>query len=110
MATDFTTYIGDSKSLEIAITDSDGAAVDVSTAQAVVYALFARAGGAALVTKTLDDGVSVATSTVTVALAPADTAELAPGLYLHELQITDSAGAVTTALQGSVALRAGYIE
>lgn len=107
--TDYVMYRGNSKTIEVAITDSDGDAVDVSTAQAIAYGIFAPTGGVSLVTKTLADGVSVVTSTVTVALESEDAEELIPGIYIHELKIIDSAGKPTTALQGTIALRAAYL-
>lgn len=104
MTQNVTMYSGDSKTLTISIVDSDGAAIDVSTAAAVVYAIADSSRGPALVTKTLADGVSVAGSTVTVTLEPDDTEDLA-GVYYHELQITDDVGHVDTAMSGTITVR-----
>ena len=104
---DFTMYSGDSKTLTIAIRDEAGDPVDVSTATSIIYAIV-KTDGTRVATKTLGAGVTVATSTVTVTLVPADTAGLA-GTYGHELEITLLSGAGSTALHGEMAIVRDYI-
>lgn len=95
---------GDSKTLTVNVVDGDGVAVDVSTAAAIVYEIAASpAAATSYVSKALTTGVTVATSTVTVTLAPADTKDLA-GVYYHELEITDASGHVFTAFSGYVTI------
>lgn len=60
--------------------------------QAIQFVIKQTAAGAALVTKTLDDDVSVVSEsggTFKVELAPADTADF-DGDYIAEIKITDS--------------------
>lgn len=108
MTQNFAMVSGDSKTLDIGIVDGDGVAVDVSTAPAIAYQIAASPAATALVTKTLASGITVATSTVSVTLAPADTASLA-GVYYHELQVTDAGGRVFTALSGYVTIERDLI-
>ena len=105
MATDFSMYAGDDKTLTISITDADGAPVNVSTATSIRYGVFR--GGTLVFVKDLDDGVTVASSTVTVVLDAADTVDL-DGLYAHELEIIMD-GNTTTALQGHVTIQHSFL-
>ena len=102
-------YAGDSKTLTILISDQAGDPVDVSDADSITYSIFSSSA-TAKATKTLADGITVVTSTVTVALAPADTAALSAGEYTHELQVVTAALEVYTAMQGKLTVRRSYIE
>jgi hypothetical protein len=108
MAVDYSMYSGDSRIITISIRDDAGANVDVTTAQSIRYGIF-RGDGTLMFEKALLSGVTVAGSVVTVTLLPADTASIAPALYLHELQITLAAGAVATVLQGKIEIKRDYI-
>jgi hypothetical protein len=108
MAVNFSMVSGDSRTLTIPITDEGGNNVDVSTAQAIRYGIF-KHGGDALVSKSLENGLSVVAHVVTVVLVPADTAALLAGSYPHELEIVTASGEVHTALQGTVTIRKDYI-
>lgn len=92
-------HSGDTKYLDVSILDDDDVAVDV-TGAGVTYVI---AGSEIVVTKTEADGITIATSVVTVALDPADTEALA-GEYFQEMQIVDGAGDVTTVLVGRVGI------
>jgi len=104
MATDFSMYSGDSKSLAITITDSDGVAVDL-TGATVKYAIAASATATTkLVSKQTGGlGITTASNVATVPLVPADTASLA-GIYYQECEVTDTSGNVSTALVGTVVI------
>ena len=101
-------HSGDTKTLTVSIVNAAGVAVNVSTATAISYKLAATPYSTALVTKSLTSGITVVTSTVSVALLPADTASLA-GRYYHEMQITDASGNVSTVLSGQVMIEAELI-
>jgi len=109
MAVDYTMYSGDSRQLNIEITDETGAPVDVSTSSAVVYAIFRR-NGEQVISKTLGAGVVTDTSVVTVDLEPADTADLAGDTYLHECQLITVDDLVYTVLSGSIKVLRDHIE
>lgn len=106
-------YSGDSVSIACTVTDSATGAAVVLTGASMSWALATSPGATALVTKTSADGditVGGAGSNVaTVALEPADTATVAPGVYTHELQITDGSGNVYTVYQGSLYLRGDVV-
>lgn len=99
---------GDNWTLNISVTDSGGAAVDLSDAQASEYGIF-DGGGIQVVTKQLGSGISIAANIVTVTLEPADTSSLAPGTYIQELEVIDALAAVHTVYQGDVLLKRDYI-
>lgn len=107
MAADFEMYSGDSRIIDVAITDEAGTPVDVSTATAISYIFYKS--GETLFTKTLSAGITVATSTVTVTIDPEDTEDLA-GDVIHEMQITTAGGGIYTVLQGTVKIIRDYIE
>ena len=109
MASSFEMYSGDTKTLAVAITDADGNAVTLTGATCAYTIRTAITSTTALVTKaTGGSGITVSGSTVTISLAPADTADL-DGTYYHELQITDSAGHVSTAFQDVVSIKRDII-
>jgi hypothetical protein len=109
MASAFEMYSGDSKTIEVAITDADGNAVMLTGATAIYTIREAITSTTALVTKaTGGSGITISGSTVTITLAAADTASLA-GTYYHELEITDTGGNVSTAFQDVVTIKADII-
>lgn len=101
---------GDSKSIDISLVDNDGAAVDVSTAGTATYKIASgpNADSVVYVTKSLVSGITVATSTVTVALVPSDTENLS-GAYYHELLIVDAEGKQFRPIQGKVTITRNLI-
>jgi hypothetical protein len=101
-------FKGDSLTLNIAVTDGSGAAVDLSGALSGKYGIFDGAG-LPLVSKSLGDGISIAANVVTVTLLPADTASMLPGTYAHELEVIDSLAAVHTVYQGGIRVKRDYI-
>lgn len=108
MAVDLTMYSGDSRTLNIEITDDTGAPVDVSTSSDITYGIFKQTGEA-LVTKTISAGLLIAESVITVTLDPADTADLAGGTYVHECQVTTADDHVYTVLGGTIKILRDYI-
>lgn len=105
-------YSGDSVPIAVTVTDSEtGAAVDLTGATAT-WALATKPGDTPLATKTSGDGdITIGgddSNVVTVTLEPADTAAL-DGLYLHEVQLVDGAGAVHTVYQGTIYVRGDII-
>ena len=81
----YSMHSGDTKTIYARMFDDAGDAIDVSTAGTVTYKIAASVSGSVSVTKTLDDGVSVAYNKVTITLGTADTASLS-GDYYHELE------------------------
>lgn len=96
-------HSGDTLVATIPITDGDGAPVDLTGASAT-YRIVSGDNTQVHVTKTESDGLVLAGSTVTLTLSPADTAALS-GIYYHEMEITDTAGNVSTVLAGTLTIR-----
>ena len=98
----FQIHAGDSRELVVTVSDSQGAAVDLSGA-AIAWQLARSAGAAApAVAKALGSGIVITdgpNGVFTVMLDPADSETLS-GLYYHEAEVTDAAGQRSTVLSG----------
>jgi len=106
MATDFSMYSGDSKTLAITITDKSGSAVDL-TGATVKYAI---AGSATATTKLVSKqtggaGITTALNVATVTIDPADTEAIA-GIFYQEIETTDINGYVSTSMVGTITIAA----
>ena len=55
--------------------------------------------------KTKTAGITIAGTNLEIAIAAADTAELAPDIYYHELRIIQADAATKVAMTGNVAIR-----
>ena len=103
----FTMWSGDTKVLEVTITDSDGAAVDL-TGATISYVLQRNVNSAAAtISKTTDDGISITDASggvFQITLDASDTASLS-GSYYHECQITDASGNASTVFTGTVTMK-----
>jgi DUF4097 and DUF4098 domain-containing protein YvlB len=108
VATNFVIVSGDTKVLSIHIVDEVGAPLNVNSAAAVDFKVTTR-HHVDIFSKSTNGGITLDGDLVTVTLLPADTVDLAPDTYNTELQITDSTGAIFTALQGKMIVRKGYI-
>lgn len=104
----FTMYRGDSKILNITVTDGDGVAVDIDDAERVIFAVFGRDEDTPVLTKALGDGVTVAGNIITVTLDAADTDTLL-GNYTFEVEIVDGDGLTSTVIQGTAVFSADLI-
>lgn len=96
-------YAGDSAELEIALTDEEGAALDLSGAT-LAWKLARTPHAAAEVSKASGSGISISGSTATVALDDTETADLL-GDYWHQLVVTDASGNVSTLATGTITFR-----
>jgi hypothetical protein len=112
---DFSMHSGDTRTLEITVKDEDSAVVNISTAT-ITWALSKQDSasvapkGAAIVTKTVGDGVTITdgpNGRVDVAISAADTSALS-GDYYHELEVTISSS-VSTVLFGTVTIKKDLI-
>jgi hypothetical protein len=104
LKSDMEAFSGNDLTLEVTATDQDGSALDLSGAQALIYAIGKSATGGALITKGLGSGVTVtdaAGGVLEVALS-ADDLEPLNGAYYHELRLTNAAGKKSTLLYGAV--------
>jgi transcription elongation GreA/GreB family factor len=104
-------HSGDTRRLEVTVVDEASAAVDLTTASSIIWALSKKDAdsvaprGSSLVSKDIGSGVTVTDAVngrVDVAIASADTAALA-GDYYHEIQVT-MGGDISTVLYGTVTI------
>ena len=110
MTATFEMYSGDTKQLDVAITDSAGTPVSLSGASVVYKVKKTIDGTPTFLTKSTAAGsITLSGSTVTIPFAPADTALLS-GTYYHELEITDFLGNVSTAFQAQITILQDMIE
>lgn len=89
---------GDDVTLEIQLTDTGGAAVDLSQTE-VTWGLAPSAVSEPKLIKTQSDGVTITDATngtIEIELAPTDTSPLNYGDYYHEVQVVDDNNQVTT--------------
>jgi hypothetical protein len=101
---DFTMFSGDTKVLQITVTDEAGAAIDL-TGVDLVWVLAKKVTAAPLVTKEIGTGITItdaAAGKFEVAIAPADTENI-KGDYYHECQM-DAGGAISTIMTGKVTI------
>jgi hypothetical protein len=99
-------HSGDSKILEVTVTDGTGAAVDL-TGATIAWQLAKSPGESALVSKTIGSGIAVTDAVggiFEITLDAADTAALS-GRHYHEAEVTDTSGKVSTVLTGAVLIK-----
>ncbi|RMG96176.1 MAG: hypothetical protein D6706_10635 [Chloroflexi bacterium] len=101
-AQNFTMWSGDSKLIQVMVTDSAGNSVALAGAT-IEYVIKDSVNGTTRVSKSTSNGITISGNTFTITLDPADTAGLS-GQYYHEAQITDVAGNVSTALVGNIVI------
>lgn len=105
-------FIGEDKSLQITVYQSDGRTPQDITGWALSWMLKTSldvVDGSASLTKTTSAGITLTTPTsgiCTVVIADTDTDSLSPGTYVHELKRTD-AGSEVVLCQGTFVLQRG---
>lgn len=117
MATDFEMFAGDTRKIVVALTDQDGANVDVSDGL-VTWQMAASSwkndpdpDAAVLLTKTSSAGqIELANGSFTVDLQSDDTKGMNAGSYYHEAQVTLADGTIGTPIVGKVKIKANLIE
>lgn len=100
--------VGESRLLTFPVTDASDAAKSLAGASAVAWRWtnIAPAEGSptTVLTKSLGSGVAVVDGAPQATMDEADTADLTPGDYYHELRATDAAGDTATTHYGYVRL------
>ena len=110
---------GDTRTIRIRVTDKAGAPINLSGATARWWMgtsadrtkpvhVRKATGGQGLTIETEAEG-GVTYYALVIVLAPADTAEVPPGTWFHEAEVTDASNNVGTVTQGSFTLRADLI-
>lgn len=102
-------YRGDSKTLEVAVTDKNGGPVDITGASLLFSAKEKLSDTAYVIQKDSVNAVEIlitdaAGGVFQVYLIPADTQTQDIGLYYYDIQLTTSAGKVYTIKQATIKL------
>ena len=100
---DFDMYIGESRTVFIALTNADGTPFDPVGAT-MEWWLAKTNHSAKTVSKTLSSGLAISPGGVNIILETDDTYDLKPEIYYHELKITMPSG-LSVATVGAVHLR-----
>ena len=108
-----TILTGDDVTLDITLTDADGAAVDLSGTEITWGAATSSIGDPALTKTRSGGGVTVTDATggvIEVTLGAADTGALSRGRYYHEVQVVDDNGLTTTFVPDAIEVAATVID
>jgi len=103
----FTMWSGDTKVIEVTITDASGNAVNL-TGATISYVLQRSVGSTVTISKTTASGISITDASggvFQITLDASDTARLSGSSYYHECQITDTSGNVSTVFTGTVTMK-----
>lgn len=111
-ASDFSIYVGDSRSLIITVQDQNGVAVNI-TGATFKWVIVNQAGS----TIRLKDngtigGISITNAIngqCTISIAAADTQSLPPGSYSHEARMIDSASNSSVIFKGTITVNQANI-
>ena len=104
-----TIYAGDDVDLQIAVTDAATGNPKVLTGASVQWAMFRAYKGTVVLTKDTDGGITItdaAGGILTISIGAADTLDIRPDDYAHEVEVTDSGGNVSTVTTGHITLKA----
>lgn len=112
VAQDVDMIAGDTLNLNVTIYDGvTGANKSIANAT-IKWVLYDEATDTAALNKTLASGITITNGLLgqcTIALLPANTVSLAPGVYYHEVEVTDEAGNVSTVLTGHITINASRV-
>lgn len=110
--TDNHIYTGDADELAITVTDEDGDPVDLLNTT-VTWAIARNAHTDALIEKDTDGDVTIvdaAAGELNVDIEPADTRDLRPRTYYHEVELRDQDGDPTTVELDDLEIRQAVIQ
>jgi len=98
---------GDTRNLNVIVYDeNNGGNKNIANAT-IKWVLYDEALEVVVLNKALASGITVTNGLLgqfTVALTPANTVSLTPGVYYHEVEITDETGNVSTVLTGHITI------
>lgn len=100
---------GTTLSVPMVARKEDGTLIDLTglTGTAISWRINSEDRRTNKFTKTIGDGITVNDATaaeMTGVIAPADTADLAPNVYSHAVEVTEASGVVTTVYFGRIDL------
>jgi len=103
----FSMYRGDTKTINLTITDEDGGAVNLTGAEVWLTVKAAVADpDPGILQKKVTTHVLPLEGKTSVTIDPADTDSVAPADYLYDVQLKQSGGIISTLLEGSFKIRA----
>ena len=109
---DFTTYSGDDLDLRVTVRSSiNSNPVDI-TGVSATWVAKRSPDAPAVITKTTGSGITLTTPTtgqLTITLASSDTADIT-GDLLHELQVVDVGGKVSTVMRGRMRVKQRLVD
>lgn len=106
VAQNFDMIAGDTLNLNVTVYDENGVNKDIANST-IKWVLYDEATDTAVLTKTTSSDIAITNGLYgqfTVPLSPANTVSVAPGVYYHEAEVTDSSGNVSTVLIGHVTI------
>ena len=106
-AQDVDMIAGDTVNLNVTIYDADNGGNKNIANSTIKWVLYDEATDTASLNKTLASGITITSGLLgqcTIALTPANTVSLTPGVYYHEVEVTDETGNVSTVLTGHITI------
>ncbi len=103
---------GDTRNLNITVYDEDNGGNKNIANATIKWVLYNEETDTTVLTKTLASGITITSGLLgqlTVPLTPANTVNLTPGVYYHEVEITDETGNVSTVLSGHITINPSRI-
>lgn|SRR5574342_852256 len=98
---------GEDKSITVTLTDASGNAYGSTAGLTFLYRVTTQATDrSAIIEKTTSAGITNGISEITIALDKADTDDLDPGDYYHELRVTDGSANEDVVFEGIFRLEA----
>jgi hypothetical protein len=101
----FEMYAGDSKEIEIAVVDENGAPLDLTPYDAINWVAYKPTTKEIVLSKILGSGIMVDTplaGIIKISLVPADTENIYPLIYAHECEINSGTTVVSTVCTGTM--------
>jgi hypothetical protein len=99
----FEMFQGDTKDIEIPVTDENGAALPLDPFTEIVWVVYKQTTKEEVLRKELGAGITVpSASLIKISLLPVDTELLTPTTYNHECEISDGGTVVSTITTGTL--------
>ena len=111
MATNFSMFAGDDKTIQVTVTDPDGDPVDLTSAT-IKWQAAKSLGKASAISKSTSSGITItdaANGEFEVTILDTDTDDLV-GTYQHEAEVTFTDGTKSTVLSGTMRINPVVIE
>lgn len=101
----FEMFQGDTKDIEITVTDENGALLDLSSYDSINWVVYRPTTKETVLSKNLSNGITVPSlGIIQISLTPADTELITPMIYSHECEINSGASVTSTVCTGSFKL------